>query len=328
MKVCLIFREARPGYFSIEEVFNCIRKELQDKVEFVEFYADAKRGRFLNILAARKVKADVYHITGDCNYIALGLPGKKTILTVHDIGHYERTLKGIRRILFGWLWWRFPLRRVQLVTVVSQFSKARLEKVFNTPAAKMKVIYNPIFPGFESKTDSFNKAYPRILQIGTGANKNTERLIEAVAGIPCHLVLINKLTPALQLQLEKAGVSYEIHNKLTQQEVQALYQSADILFFASLYEGFGLPIIEGFSTRIAVITGKVTSMPEIARDAAVLVDPWSIKQIRQAILTITNDDDFRQRLIERGIERVKDFQPVTIAEQYHQQYKQVYHQSR
>jgi glycosyltransferase involved in cell wall biosynthesis len=136
------------------------------------------------------------------------------------------------------------------------------------------------------------------------------------------------LTPALQLQLEKAGVSYEIHNKLTQQEVQALYQSADILFFASLYEGFGLPIIEGFSTRIAVITGKVTSMPEIARDAAVLVDPWSIKQIRQAILTITNDDDFRQRLIERGIERVKDFQPVTIAEQYHQQYKQVYHQSR
>lgn len=323
MKICLIFREARPGYFSIEEVFKCIRQELDNRVEFIEFHADPNKSRLANILAVSKIKADVYHITGDCNYIALGIPGRKTILTVHDIGHYEKTLKGFRRIIYGLLWWWIPLRRVKIITCVSSFSKDRLKRVFKVPEGKVKVLYNPIFPGFFPAGKTFNEACPRILQIGTGNNKNVERLIDAVIGIPCHLVLINRLTPALQSKLEAASVSYEVHSKLSQLQVQELYRSADLLFFASLYEGFGLPIIEAFATRIPVVTGKVASMPEIARDGAILVDPWNTKQIRNAILSIIGNKELRDRLITIGEQRVNDFQPQTIADQYFAQYLRI-----
>jgi glycosyltransferase involved in cell wall biosynthesis len=183
------------------------------------------------------------------------------------------------------------------------------------------VLYNPLFEGFEPTNRKFDNACPRIMQIGSGYNKNLERLIKAVEGIPCHLVLINRLSEEQHHQLKAAAISYEHHPRLSQKEVQEMYRSVDILFFGSVYEGFGLPIIEAFASGVPVITSTVTSMPEIAKDAALLVDPYDVKAIRESILSIINDDVVREALIEKGFRRAKDFVPAEIAAQYLQIYR-------
>lgn len=321
IRVCLVYREQRPGGFSIEEVFKCIKQQLESEIEFVEYQVDPSRSRWANIRAVGKVNADVYHITGDCNYMALGLPGNKTVLTVHDIGHYEKVLKGVRRFLYGLLWWWLPLSRVDRITVVSKFTLERLHSVFKVPLSKMQVLYNPLFPGFEPTARTFHSGRPRILQIGSGYNKNLDRLIEAVKGIDCELVLINRLSAEKETQLKNLGIRYEVHPKLTQTEVQQIYRSVDLLFFASTYEGFGLPIIEAYATGIPVITSKVASMPEVAKDAAILVDPFSVEEIREAVLRLISDEGLRKELIENGFRRAAEFAPAAIAKQYLDIYK-------
>jgi glycosyltransferase involved in cell wall biosynthesis len=275
-------------------------------------------------MALRRVKADVYHITGDCNYLALAVPGNKTILTVHDIAHYEHGLSGIKWFVYGLFWWWWPLRRVRCITSVSRFTCQKLHDVFGVPFSKLHVVYNPLFEGFGKSGKAFNEACPRILQIGSGKNKNVERLIEAVKGMSCKLVLVNKLSNDLKQQLKDNGIDYEWYNNLSMSEIQHLYRSADLLYFASTYEGFGLPIIEAFATGIPVVTSNTTSMPEIAGEAALLVDPGSTDQIREAIHLLISSAPKRNELIEAGEKRLVAFQPETVAAAYLDCYKQLY----
>ncbi len=94
---------------------------------------------------------------------------------------------------------------------------------------------------------------------------------------------------------------------LPQDEVLTLMQSAKAIVYPSLYEGFGLPIIEGFASQTPVITSNTTSMPEVAGDAALLVDPLSAKSIADAMQLLIEDDDLCKELTRRGLERVKQF---------------------
>lgn len=94
---------------------------------------------------------------------------------------------------------------------------------------------------------------------------------------------------------------------LPQDEVLTLMQSAKAIVYPSLYEGFGLPIIEGFASKTPVITSNTTSMPEVAGDAALLVDPLSTRSIADAMQLLVEDDNLCRELISRGVERVKQF---------------------
>jgi glycosyltransferase involved in cell wall biosynthesis len=82
---------------------------------------------------------------------------------------------------------------------------------------------------------------------------------------------------------------------------------SDALVYPSLYEGFGMPILEAFACGVPVITSNCTSMPEVAGDAAILVDPYDEQSIAEAIVKVCNDDTLRQRIIQSGIERNKQF---------------------
>ena len=93
--------------------------------------------------------------------------------------------------------------------------------------------------------------------------------------------------------------------------------------FVSTYEGFGLPIIEANTVGRAVIAGNVSSMPEVAGDGALLVDPTDISAIRAGIKRIIEDPEFRTELIERGQQNARRFDPDTIAAQYLSIYREV-----
>ncbi|MBX4205797.1 glycosyltransferase family 4 protein [Candidatus Microgenomates bacterium] len=122
-----------------------------------------------------------------------------------------------------------------------------------------------------------------LVTIGVGQRKNTQRLIEAfekaTAGQNLKLVLIGR---SIQNFKENRGVRFTGH--VTDQEFAALVSGAQVMVYPSLYEGFGLPILEAFNAQVPVVTSNVSSMPEVANDAAVLVDPYEVDSIAQGIM--------------------------------------------
>src|SRR4051812_46750667 len=104
MKVTFYNREKREGNYSIEELFQNIRKTLEKDIVISEYHLPDQNNKFKKIKEASKYEGDVNHITGDANYLSFGLDPRKTILTIHDLGHYEVTLTGIKRFIYKYIW--------------------------------------------------------------------------------------------------------------------------------------------------------------------------------------------------------------------------------
>lgn len=322
MKVTYFFREKREGNFSIEELFNTLQGQIRQSVDVQNFHC-SRNASIKDIFAARKVQGNVNHITGDVNFLSFGLKKNKTVLTVHDIGHYENTLKGWKRQLYKLIWFSLPFCKVRYITTVSEFTKQNILKHFKVPSHKIIVIPNPVSELFHFSPKAFRKEKPVILQIGSGRNKNISRLIEAVKDIPCKLILIRKPDAALRQQLESQNIDHEFKFNLSYEEIYKNYVACDLVFFASEYEGFGLPIIEANATGRAVITGNISAMPEVAGDAACIVDPFDVTEIRRGIVRIIEDDDYRNNLIAKGLKNAQKFQLARIAEEYLNLYQKV-----
>jgi glycosyltransferase involved in cell wall biosynthesis len=146
------------------------------------------------------------------------------------------------------------------------------------------------------------------------AYKNLERLIEGYAksGIAdhgIHLVFTGSENSALRRLAEKCGVGEKFHflGSVPLGEIQKVYRGAEAIAFVSLFEGFGLPILEGMASSVPVVTSNVTSMPEIAGDAALIVDPYSVDEIAAALKLVTSNELLRQTLVEKGRARVMQF---------------------
>jgi glycosyltransferase involved in cell wall biosynthesis len=125
------------------------------------------------------------------------------------------------------------------------------------------------------------------------------------------------------LLLKKFEIKYSCTIHLTDDELSREYQSADIILFPSLYEGFGLPVIEGFCAGKPVITSDISPMKEIAEDAAFLVDPLSISSIRDGVNAVINSPNLRQSKVEKGRLIAHSYQSKKIYTEYENLWKQV-----
>ena len=161
------------------------------------------------------------------------------------------------------------------------------------------------------------------LQVGTKQNKNLARLIPALAEIPCRLQIIGNLSDGIKKQLTEFKINYDNWTNLPLAEVVKKYEECDLLAFCSTYEGFGMPIVEANAVGRAVVTSNCASMPEVAGDAACLVNPHSITSIRNGIRQVINDTEYRNRIITQGISNAKRFDPGIIAKQYLSLYEEI-----
>jgi glycosyltransferase involved in cell wall biosynthesis len=316
MKIAYIGRSSRAGGFSIENVFRTVARSVGLSAE-VRHFNMGSRGAFLSDCARmRKLDADLFHITGDVHYAALGLDGRRTILTVHDIGHYTRVLRGWKKLLFRWLWCELPFRKVARITTVSHETRRQLLEHFEVPPGKIVVIPNPCPREFAYVPRPFTREHPVILQVGTKENKNLPRLIEALEGIPCRLVIVGPIDAAIRERLVRCRIDFEHVEKLAPADLIRRYAECDLVAFVSLFEGFGLPIIEANATGRAVVTSDCSSMPEVAGDAACLVDPLDVRSIRAGFLKVISDDGYRESLVARGLENVRRFSEEAVGKQY------------
>jgi glycosyltransferase involved in cell wall biosynthesis len=140
--------------------------------------------------------------------------------------------------------------------------------------------------------------------------------MDALKDVDCCLVIIGPLDSALLSKLTETGIKYESYVNLTPEQVVDQYALADIVCFVSLYEGFGLPIIEAQAIGRPVITSNISPMCDVASDAACLVDPYDGESIHRGIIKLINDEDYRNALVEKGYTNAGRHSPSIVARHY------------
>lgn len=328
VSVMYLNRKRGPGFFSLERVFEEVRKALPPDIQFDT--ADCPRpsqgilNRLHNIVWAGRHEGQISHITGDVHYLTYLLRPETTLLTIADCVSLQ-TQTGLKRWLLWLLWYWLPVRRCSRITVISAFTKSELLRYVRCDPSKIEVVYCPRSADMHPSPRPFNSERPVLLQVGTSANKNLERVADAVRGLSCELRIVGPVAESLRQKLVGAGVYWTNYAGVSDQKLRELYESSDVVLFASLYEGFGLPIIEAQAIGRPVVTSNICSMPEVAGDAACLVDPYQSESIRAGILRVVNDRAYRDTLVRRGFENVRRFDVATIAEKYASLYRSLAH---
>jgi len=326
MTVTHFQRRPQSGQVSVERVFAAVRAKMPSDIKcrvFVSrFVSRGLRRRVYNMLEAVCQQGDVNHITGDVHFLTLLLRKSRTLLTIHDCASLER-LKGVRRAILRWFWYSLPIARSAVVAVISESAKAELMRHVDCPVDKVRVISSCISEEFTAEPKAFNAACPQILQVGTGANKNLLRVAEALSGISCEWQIVGNLTREQEAVLRSFNLKYRALGVLDEPGVRAAYGACDMLVFASTYEGFGLPILEANAVGRPMVTSNILSMPEVAGDAACLVDPFDPLSIRAGILRVINDADYRSQLVANGFQNVARFSAEKVARQYAEIYREL-----
>jgi glycosyltransferase involved in cell wall biosynthesis len=235
-----------------------------------------------------------------------------------------QTSTGIKHKIMGLFWLKIPISRAKFVTTISQASKDEIVKYSGCDPGKITVIPIALSPVYHYVARSYNWEKPTILIIGTAPNKNLKRMFLALSGISCKVLMIGKPEESVREMMKENNLEFEYLTGLSSEQMAEKYRQSDMLVFASLYEGFGMPIIEAQATGLPVVTSNISSMPEVAgEEGAVLVDPYDVNSIRQGIQSIMLDAQLRERLILNGFENVKRFSPQVISNMYYKLYQSI-----
>ncbi|MBM2849170.1 MAG: hypothetical protein HW418_2112 [Anaerolineales bacterium] len=263
--------------------------------------------------------------------------GTRTLLTVHDLS-FIRDPESATPVLRHYLNAVVPrsVARADHVLADSQATRADLVELYRTPAEKISVLYSGVHESFQPVTDlaavrarySLGDA-PFVLAVGTlQPRKNYVRLIQAFAAISnlqprtsnLHLVIAGDKGwryDAIFAEVEKLGLRDRVMfpGFVADADLPALYSAARVLAYPSIYEGFGLPMLEAMACGTPVVTSTASCMPEVAGDAALLVPPTDVDALAAALDRALTDEALRADLIARGRARARQFSWAKSAQQ-------------
>jgi glycosyltransferase involved in cell wall biosynthesis len=277
--------------------------------------------------------ADIYWDPRCGGGIAPALAFRKTnkplVLTVHGMAMFTLPLDTFyftaKQKLFGqfkrWkerLKWQLMNKHISQVMTVSDYTKSELIHSVNFPVQKITTVWNGIDHNKFKTTFEQKNTEPYFLTIiSYQKKKNFERLVEAYK-------LLDEQTRPKLIALVKPYESQEtvkglkiINTAISEEQLIEYYQHATALVFVSLHEGFGLPIAEAMACGTPVVTSNSTSCIEIAGNAALLVNPKDVNEIKKSLQQISEDVALRQTLAKRGLERAKLFNWENSAEAFY-----------
>jgi glycosyltransferase involved in cell wall biosynthesis len=269
-------------------------------------------------------KVDLAHF----QYVSPPLCPCPTVVTIHDISYefLPEFFKTAERIRMKTL---IPLsaRKARHVVTISEFSRQQLIEHYRLAPDKVTTTWLGVSPSFKMIADNdyldeqlerLALSSPYILGVGNlQPRKNLTRLLRAYArlrksGFPHQLVLVGQAAfkgHEVGAEIERLGLSNAVilTGYVSEPELIALYNRAAVFAYPSIYEGFGLPVIEAMACGVPVITSRVASMPEVAGDAAELVDPYSEDEIYLALNAVLSDSHRQLQMRQRGLERASLF---------------------
>ena len=218
--------------------------------------------------------------------------------------------------------------RASLIIAISENTKSDIVKYLHIPEDKIRTIYCGVGDEFrriedvqylKSRLKGIGMDYPYLFYLGTlEPRKNVERLIEAFIQLKKGRKINEKLVisgikgwgyQSIFDRVASSGIEKEVifTDFVPSESLPFLYNGASAFVYPSLYEGFGLPVLEAMACGVPVVTSNVSSLPEVAGDAAVLINPYSVDDLTNGISRILSDGDLRNSCITKGIERAKSF---------------------
>lgn len=271
-------------------------------------------------------RMDIFH--GPCFFAPRSLRSK-LVVTIHDVMPFRHPaylkaerVDSIKKVICS------SIKRADCIVAVSQFTKHEIAELFQIPEDRIRVIYNGISPIYQPVRDQIKIEHvkerygvkgPYFLFVGTiEPKKNITTLIRAWAALrdstryQYPLVLVGKkgwyfeeLQKDIQNRPDREDII--ITDSIENDDLPYLYSGAEAFVLPSLFEGFGIPIIEAMACGTPVVTSNRASLPEIAAHAALVVDPLKVGDLTEAMHAIVSDFSFRARLVQKGLDRAKEF---------------------
>lgn len=289
----------------------------------------------------RADRADILHVT----YVAPPIVSARVVATVHDISYvyYPETFSARDKAILNTFVPR-TLRKADAVITVSESSKRDIVSHYGTPQEKITVVYQSIAPTFRvlprdaalrARLAPYGIKGPYILAVGNlQPRKNLYRLILAYARLLRNgtyrgdLVVVGKSKwqeSSLFQTARNLGLDQRIKftGYVTDEDLVAIYNGADVFVYPSLYEGFGLPPLEAMACGCPVVASDGSSLPEVVGDAGLLTRPTSDDAIAWVISRLVIESGLRDTLIQRGLERVRRFSMRVAAATTLQVYNQI-----
>ena len=320
-KIIFIQRNKAAG-FSIDKVSRPIIENIEDKLEITVPSRGAGVKDILKNLwfvLKNRHRGVIYHITGDIHYCLLSLIGARTVLTVHDTVTLDfNTTKNIKYYVKKFLWFTLPLKIADRVVCISEETKRQLEKYTNRK--DLIVIHNSVDQNIRTTsrkpiTDKFN-----VLIIGTKKNKNIERVLEALSVYNCQVTIIGKLTDEQKNLINELGINLVNKFNLSDEELRQEYYKTDLVMFVSLFEGFGMPILEANKAGRPIICSTIPVLKEVGKNSALYVDPYDVKAIENGISKLISDSELQNELVTNGINNAKEHDISNIIRQWDKLY--------
>lgn len=272
-------------------------------------------------------KVDLFHATDFI--LPHTLSSTRTLLTVHDLS-FIRVPETASPRLKAFLDAVFPrsVERADHVLATSLVTKNDLVDLYKTPADKITVLYSGVDQRFRRVEDDRTlqsicqkyglTGFDYALSVGTvQPRKNYSGVIRALAearasGLDLHYAIAGStgwLEEEMRQTITSTGMKDYVHllGYVDDQDLPALYSASRMLLMPSLYEGFGLPVLEAMACGAPVITSKTSSLPEVAGDAAILIEPTNPAEIRDAMLAVETNATLREQMVQKGYRQAKSF---------------------
>ena len=281
---------------------------------------------------------DIVHATNPAAVPPAG-EGQRLVVTVHDLAfeHFPGLFPRPWRLMYK-LGLRAAVARADAILTPSRNTAEDLVSWTRVDPRKLHVV--PLAASLPREHLDISDVLarlklrpPYVLFVGTiEPRKNLVRLVRAyrrvaATGLPHSLVLAGPLgwhPEALMRELSLQGPGeIALTGSLASADLDALYRGADAFVYPSVYEGFGLPVVEAMARGIPTVTSNTSSVPEVTGDAALLVDPRSVREIAKALETICTDSELADRLAVRGRERAERFSWAETAKQTLEVYEHV-----
>jgi glycosyltransferase involved in cell wall biosynthesis len=237
------------------------------------------------------------------------------VFTIHDLSHVycPQNSSPLIRLYYATVLRRACDLAANILTV-SEFTRTQIVEWSGVLPEKVVNVSCGVDPAYQPEGGSYPLAYPYLLCVSNRKrHKNEFRTVEAFAKArlagSLRLVFTGEPTTELAACIQRHDLTSAVHfvGLVPEAELPSLYRGAEGLVFASLYEGFGLPLLEAMACGTPVITANITAMPEVAGGAALLVNPTSVEQIAAAMNQIVSDTVLRRQLREKGLAQAAQY---------------------